>query len=70
MTEIQQKLLMAVTKEMLEALEENTDCLHVRTMAFEAFINGKIVQLHVLVTQDENDFLDHFQTEIMSAAKI
>jgi hypothetical protein len=70
MTENQQKLLMAGTKEMLEAIEENTDCLHVRTMAFEKFQNGKIIQVHVLVTQDESDFLEHFQTEVMSGGKI
>ena len=65
MKDVQQKLLIACAKEMLEAIVENPNCLHVRTHAFEAFINGRIVQLHVLVTQDESDFLEHFQTEVV-----
>lgn len=62
-------LLTISAKELIESLAkpEHSKTAHLRQSAFTHVLNGKEeVQIHVMVTRDQFDFLDDFQTEVMN----
>lgn len=60
-------LLACSARDLCKTLNDNKKSLHVRMKAFDHLLDGdEEVQVHVLITRDENDFLDDFQTEVMN----
>lgn len=63
---IESNLLGTVTKDLFEALAEQPDALEVRQSAFEKHVGGgKIVQVHISIVTDIEDFLDPFTTVVV-----
>lgn len=60
------ELLKISTIDLLGRLKEESQSHHVKQKAFQFLLNGEEVQVQVLVTRHEDDFLEDFQTEIMN----
>lgn len=53
--------------DLIPMLENDKKLLHVRQGAFEHYsAGGELFQVHVIVTRNESDFLEPFQTEEMN----
>ena len=61
-------LLKGTVKDLLASIVYNEELSHVRQSAFDSFITEtkEQVQVHVIVTRNQNDFLDFLETEEMT----
>ena len=64
-------LLISSSKDLIEKLNENNEASYVKQKAFQYLLdNGEKVQVQVMVTREEDDFLDDFVTEEMTNINI
>lgn len=65
MTDIERRLTEQVVEELIIELLDEHNALSVRQMAFNTIIGSEGFQVQIIVTRDETDFLEHFQTEVV-----
>jgi len=62
-------LLKLTTENLMVMLSQDNSLKHVRQNAFDDLIGDENIQIHVLVTRDNDDFLEFLQTEEMREYK-
>lgn len=67
-TESLKDMLKFQVVEACKLLIKDKEVLHIRKKAFDQLLldEKETVQVHILVTRDQSDFLDDFQTEEMN----
>lgn len=59
-------LLMITAKDLLEEIGVESSAIHVKQKAFQFLVDDEEVQVQIIVTRREDDFLDDFQIEVMN----